>query len=465
MPPTRRCRSQRALNCTSGSRNGSSERGGSIVELDEILGYHLEQAALYKVELGQDASGLAEQAGTRLAAAGRRAQWRGDPHAAVELLSRALVLTRPILLDVVTEVDRAWAYDDLGQGQTAVEICEDVADRARAVGSEAGEALARMFAYHMRLHFDQTAEVAELEALAVKARPLLEEQDDHAGLVHVWHALANAAVLAGRAEVAAEASLKAIEHARLAGQADTGSFALGMALVCGPRPADDAIATLEGLFPETRSPGPVSSRARLLAMLGRFDEAWVIAEDMERRSRETAGWAGPGNTTLADIAVLQGDHERAAHYFRIICQGTEEDGQMGFLSSYAPALGRSLCALGYYDEAESLALRGRDVGTEDDYDGQMLWRQVLALVDAHRGQHDQAETLVREAIEIADGTDSLNAQADSRRDLAEVLAAAGRNKEAADALEQALERYERKKNLAMVAQVRPRLEKLRACVR
>ena len=40
------------------------------------------------------------------------------------------------------------------------------------------------------------------------------------------------------------------------------------------------------------------------------------------------------------------------------------------------------------------------------------------------------------------------------------LRAAGRTEEAAEALEQALERYERKKNLAMVAQVRPSLERL-----
>ena len=42
-----------------------------------------------------------------------------------------------------------------------------------------------------------------------------------------------------------------------------------------------------------------------------------------------------------------------------------------------------------------------------------------------------------------------------------MLATAGRSEEAAAALEQALERYERKKNLAMVAQVRPKLEALR----
>jgi hypothetical protein len=52
-------------------------------------------------------------------------------------------------------------------------------------------------------------------------------------------------------------------------------------------------------------------------------------------------------------------------------------------------------------------------------------------------------------------------QGDALRDLAEVLAAAGRTDEAPAALEQSLERYERKKNLAMVAQVRPRLDDLR----
>ena len=55
---------------------------------------------------------------------------------------------------------------------------------------------------------------------------------------------------------------------------------------------------------------------------------------------------------------------------------------------------------------------------------------------------------------IGEATDALNLQGDAYCDLAEVLAAAGRTDEAAQTLEQALERYERKKNLAMVAQVR-----------
>ena len=91
----------------------------------------------------------------------------------------------------------------------------------------------------------------------------------------------------------------------------------------------------------------------------------------------------------------------------------------------------------------------------------MLWRQVQARVHAHRGERAEAERLAREAEAIGERTDNLNRQGDALCDLAEVLAAAGRRDEAAHALEQALDRYERKKNLAIVAQVRPKLEALR----
>ncbi len=67
---------------------------------------------------------------------------------------------------------------------------------------------------------------------------------------------------------------------------------------------------------------------------------------------------------------------------------------------------------------------------------------------------------MREAVELSERTDMPNVQGDALCDLAEVLAAAGRSGEAAAALEQALDRYRGKQNLAMVAQVRPRLEAL-----
>ena len=68
--------------------------------------------------------------------------------------------------------------------------------------------------------------------------------------------------------------------------------------------------------------------------------------------------------------------------------------------------------------------------------------------------------LAREAVALTDHMDGLNYQGDALCDLAEVLHAAGRTEEAATTLEQALERYELKTNLAMAAQVRDRLAQL-----
>ena len=43
------------------------EHGHALVERDEIVGYHLEQAARYQAELGQPDPALAERAAVRLA--------------------------------------------------------------------------------------------------------------------------------------------------------------------------------------------------------------------------------------------------------------------------------------------------------------------------------------------------------------------------------------------------------------
>ena len=92
----------------------------------------------------------------------------------------------------------------------------------------------------------------------------------------------------------------------------------------------------------------------------------------------------------------------------------------------------------------------------------MLWRRVRAKVLARRGEHAEAERLAREAVAIGEGTDRLNDQGDANADLAEVLLLGGKASEAAAALEQALDRYERKGNLVMARRTRDRLAALAA---
>jgi class 3 adenylate cyclase/tetratricopeptide (TPR) repeat protein len=435
------------------------ERERDLVELDEILGHHLEQAARYKQELRQPDAKLAERAGDRLAAAGRRALWRSDVRAAVSLLERALELTRPIRVDVALELDLASALTGR-RSQSA--IAEAVADQAGAIGDHAGEAAARACAEFYRFDLGEGS-IDNVERLAHAALPLLEEAGDHANLVHVWDVLGfGVATTHGRFEEFTRAEEEMLRHARLAGQRRAGLFSLPAALGWGPRPADEALRTIDALAPAAPHPGLVLSRAYFLAMLARFDEARPLTEAASERLRELTGDDGPALGTVALVTEFAGDYDAAARLMRRYCDSLENRGRRASLSTYAPVLGRYLCVLGRHDAAEPLARLGRELGDEQDVITQALWRQVQARVYASRGEHREAEELAGEAVAIAKRTDGLNMQGDALCDLAEVLAAAGRPDEAAAALEQALDRYERKKNLAMAGQVRQRLTALRS---
>ena len=434
------------------------QRGTDLVELDEILGFHLERAARYRRELGQPDPGLAERANEHLAAAGRRALGRADGRAAVPLLERALELTRPLWLDVHLELDLAGAQQIPRQGAA---IAEQAAERAREAGDHVGEALARVVAAHARTQFEDDPAVDEVERLAREALPLLKQAEDDAGLAWVWFVLGGSANVRGRFEEWARAGEQALVHYQRAGRPAFGLGGLPHALVLGPRPADEALRTLDSVLPANPHPPALLRRGCLLAMLGRFEEAWELALPAAEHARELSGDAS-GENHLAEIAALAGEHATATGYLRRYCEMLERHGNRAWLSTYAPTLGRSLCALGRYDEAGPLARLGRDLGNEHDRTTQMLWRQVQARVQAHRGEPAEAERLAHEAVAIADRTDALNLQGDALCDLADVLAAAGRGDEAGEAFEQALERYERKKNLAMVAQVHQHLARIPA---
>jgi class 3 adenylate cyclase/tetratricopeptide (TPR) repeat protein len=430
------------------------ERRGGLVELDEILGYHLEQAVRYWQELGHGDAALDERASSRLAAAGRTALWRGDSRAAAGLLERSLALTRPHRLDVMLEIDLANAYT-VRDAAKAAAIADAAAKRARASADVIGELLARVSGGYHRSQFDADPHFVELEHLARTVLPLLEQEENHAGLNYIWEAFGLVANFHCRYEDGTHAAEQALRYGRLSRRRDMNLFGFGASLVRGPRPADDALRTLDELLPENPHPQQLLCRAELLTMLARFDEANQIAREAGDRFRDLTG-DDSADDSLASIAGIAGRHEEAAVHLRRYCDMLEARGLRPALSTYAPALGHSLCALQRYDEAEQLARLGRELGAEQDIVTQCLWRQVQALVDTHRGQLSDAEQLAREAVALTERTDALNWQGDALCDLAEVLSAAGRQDEAEATFAEALERFVRKRNLAQAAQVRDR---------
>jgi tetratricopeptide (TPR) repeat protein len=261
--------------------------------------------------------------------------------------------------------------------------------------------------------------IDELERLAHETIPLLEKAHDHAGLVHVCNILAYGVDSArGRFADMERDAERALDQARLAGWGRPGYLAqFEAALYSGPRPADEALARLESLLPENPHPSSLILSAGLHAMLTHYDESSRIARGAGERFRELTG-DDSADVWLGDIAATVGDHATAVDHLRRACALQDARGERAALSTYAPAQGRSLCALGRYAEAEPLAQLGRDLGNESDVITQVLWRQVQAVVHASRGEHTEAERLAREAVERTDETDAPNWQGDALFDLA-----------------------------------------------
>ncbi len=433
------------------------QHGQSLVELDEILGYHLEQAARYLDELGRPEPPLALAAGERLAAGGRRALWRGDRRSTATLLERSLRLTRPHRLDVHLELDLAWAHEqDLS---VAAGIATDVAERAAAAGDEAMSSLARASAALYRLLLG-SASPDEVDQPAQLALPRLEEIGDHRGLATVWLVLSEIANFHGRFGDRASACEHAIVHSRLAGEYPRQIRQLSTALVLGPLPAGEALQTLDDLAPDSDDPEVTLNRAWLLAMLDRIDEARALAADAAEKFREL-GHPDDASCWLAGIALLTDGPDAAIEHQRTWCEHLESAGRDAELSTYAPQLGRLLCTVGRSEEAAPLAEKGRELADPDDVTSQFGWRQNAALVRSARGQHEEAERLAREAVAWAERTDGLAHQGDSYDDLGEVLEAAGRRHEAIAAWREALDHYERKQVIPLARRVRERLAALR----
>ncbi len=159
------------------------EHGVALVERDEIVGYHLEQAVSYSAELGDPAPDLADRAAARLAAAGRRASDRQDHRTGAALVVRAAGLVRPHRLDVTLELEAIWAGADYDPRPDAA---DDLAQRGEAAGDHSGAMLARALALLLRTDAGGPPTTDEQEELLGAALPLEEARGDPRRLALLW---------------------------------------------------------------------------------------------------------------------------------------------------------------------------------------------------------------------------------------------------------------------------------------
>ncbi|MFL6030248.1 MAG: AAA family ATPase [Gaiellaceae bacterium] len=449
------------------------ERSDDLVEADEVLGYHLEQAHRYRRELAPDDSAaprLAARASPFLASAGARALSRNDVAAGLNLFERALALRAPDDPAVALRLDLAEVRFLSGEVAEAAVTAAEAAERAAAAGDDAGRLRARLTRARITAITPGAVPAADdpsgaLLALAAEARPVFARAGDERALTEAWVATAWAELIRCHWASMLEAVDQALAHAGRSGyvrwERELPAWK-GAALFYGPTTVEEVLRWHE----QERPQHVIALRQQgvLEAMRGRFDEARALLAAGDAAAHELGQtiWVAVGGMTAWEVDMLAGDTSAGERAVRASCRLLEELGDTGYRSTATARLGESLYQLGRFAEAERETELAEQLSGADDLVSQALWRQVRAKLRARAGDRREAERLAYDAVALFEQTDMLDAHAHALTDLAEVLTTAGRVAEARQSLLQALALFERKGNVVLAASARAHLARLGA---
>ena len=446
---------------------------GERPEYEEIIAYHLEQAARYRAELmpnSDHAAAIARRASDMLWAVALRARDRGDAQAAAHLLSRATDLTGPDRRARPTRlVELSAAQFAIGELEAAAASAAAALGAAEARADVPGAWHARLAALAVRDKVDPSIRAEETLAAADEARAAFAAAGDELGLSRAWRLRGD--VSRNRCQwAAAEAAWQqALDHALAADASrdvDDLRTWIPSALYFGPTPVREAV----GRILEIRAAGARTHNvaggdpriAGLLARIGRFDEARAMYRSarVERQERGLVLMLAGVSFFSAEVELLAGDDEAAERELRL---GIAQYRVVGERSGASTLLGRyaDLCARHGRDaEAAALIAECRDTSPADDIAAQSLWRAVEARLQAQHGHQGEADAMVREALALLSGSDQLDFIGWNHEMAAEVLAAASRPSDALRHASSAVSAYERKGNLVAARRARSRWSSL-----
>ena len=415
-----------------------AEHPQDLVELDEVLGYHLEQAARYHEELGSVRVDLATRAGGHLAAAGRRAGERGDAPASLKLLARALPLLpsgtehEAVLLDRVALLLRVRLDDEL---MAALDELEGSADDRLRMHGRLNRSL---------YDIETNAGFASGDALVTEARELFTKEGDERGLATT--ALYQAALAWLRTQAADTAAAMATfdAHRARAGIVDFSSLSHVLRFgpfVWGPFTPDEMRRNVADLPPDAHP--RIVVEAQIAQREGRYDDA------IAGTKRVMAMLAELGLSVTAPMAALasqlhdSGRLDEALALYEDIIARMRELGQSSYVSTTLIDLGDLRYSRGESDEAERLALEGEELGVPEDRINFSKGHRLRAVIAADRGDDEAALALALGGIEHALLTDFPSERGGAYESLGHVHRRAGRTAEARAAFRRAAEVWTR----------------------
>ena len=420
-----------------------------LVEEDEIVGYHFEQAVKYRRELGRDDPQLAARAAERLAAAGRAALLRGDNRAAATLLERAADLRpagEPARLELLLLL--ADALLDLGRFDGVLTILEELE------GADDDEWIAHAAILRpMYGAFSGAGSLAESRDDILWAIETFRRTDDHGGLARAFTVLGNLHWTNCRAADAGVAHREALSHATKAGDPLLAEGVRELLVTMnshGPAPVAQAEAEVRRLRKEARGlvVESAADRAlgRLAAMRGDLDEARALAERGRNALRDAGSiiWYLATSQAPAEIEEISGNYEAALEIVREGFEQLDALGEHAFASTNAMIISTLLCKLGREDEAVPWIDAARRLSPASDVATLAGVDYAEAIVLARQGDLEQAQELALRTVEQAEATDFWHLRGNAHEAAAEVMERSGRSAEARELLERARAVYDEK---------------------
>ncbi|MBV9310653.1 MAG: AAA family ATPase [Solirubrobacterales bacterium] len=425
---------------------------------DEFVGYHLEQAFRYRVELAPPddvAQTLAGRAGDHLAVAGRRALSRGDAHAAVRLLRSAENMLEMagrrqpgVLLDL------GGALADCGDLHQADVMFTAALDQSRMLGEDNLAARASIELSFNHVLVDPSIPLSEMLHVAEDAVRTFERGGDHGGIARAWHHVAMVHWIQSRAAKMEEVLERAMRHAERAGDWQMQSRILGYlarAIMTGPRPVAEGIERCGAILARAGDDVVLTATTETMlgmleAMRGNFSPARLYAAGARRRL-EAVGLT----VTVAVLQMYSGwielmaqSPERALAGLRDAYDLLDRIGEGHRRAMTAAVLGRLLFFDGDYDESDRYLKISEECASPDDVAAQTVWRGTRARLLTVAAELRDAKELAKSAVAAVTDTDYLRLQGDALGDRATVLVALGQNDAALDDLNEARARFERK---------------------
>jgi len=444
------------------------ERHATLVEQDEIVGYHLERAYRNRVELDSAdprLADLARRAAATLDSASRGAEARGDHAAMCALVLRAIALLPegdPQRLELM--IDLPVALNDAGLHDQS----RAAAAELRASSDERFQAFGRIAEVANEAH--GTEWIAERsEANIAAAREVFARLGDELGLAWSYRAEWALHWIACRTAAAGAAAERAEAHARAAGDETLAELMRQTAQkmpTWGLIHVDEALLSVRAMLAEaTGTVGRASAQisiGRLLSARGQIEAARenVYTGVETRREAGLVVDAAGDAMNIAFVELRAGAPDVAEIRLR---EGIDELARLGnssYRGTNALILADLLATRGAYDEAVRLCSAVRDTIRTDDLVDVIHVDALEGFLAARSGASEKGERLSTRAVEVAATIDMYEPKARTYEWHARTLALVGKPDAARQAAAAAVAIYEAKGDVPASAWARELLDSL-----